>query len=138
MMSKKEVMVNAHRVAKMIVDGTGDYQIALSFGLKIAWKYAKTLSNLEKKHDRVGLFELKSIEGFAKDELEPEFVAGVPAWAIKKDFLKCSVEDILFRTISTKVIKETAKAVQIEFVVKDENGFDDQHKTWVAKSIMAA
>jgi len=75
----------------------------------------------------------------AFDEFEPESVAGVPAWAIKKGFSRAGAKDILFFTIKSEVTSETEKAVQISFDTKNpDEDIIDNHKTWVAKSILAA
>lgn len=132
-------MKDAHKVAKVIVDLVGNYSIALSFALKFVNKYNKNVKALRAAKDSVKLFELKSVTAAAYDEFMPKSVAGVPAWAIEKDFSNAGAKDILFFTIKSEVTSETEKAVQISFDTKNpKENFIDHHKTWVAKSILVA
>lgn len=136
--SKKRLMKNAHKIAKEIVNLVGDYSIAMSFALKFVYKYNKIVKKLIAEKGISGYF-YPAIETAARNEFKPESVAGVPAWAIEKDFSGASVQDILFFTIDSQIIKETEKAVQISFDTKNpKENFIDHHKTWVAKSILAA
>lgn len=136
---QSKLMKDAHKVAKVIVSSVGDYSIALGFALKFVNKYNKNVEALRAAKDTVKLFELKRVVPAAFDEFEPESVAGVPAWAIKKDFSRAGAQDILFFTIKSEVIGETEKAVQISFDTKNpKEDIIDHHKTWVAKSILAA
>lgn len=136
---QSKLMRDAHKVAKVIVNLVGNYSIAMSFALKFVNAYNKNVKELKANHDAVKLFEMKRVEAAARDEFMPESVAGVPAWAIKKDFLNASATDILFFTVDSKVIKETEKAVQINFDTKNpKEDIIDHHQTWVAKSILVA
>lgn len=138
--SKKRLMKNAHKVAKEIVSIVGNYSIALSFALKFVYKYNKIVKKLIAEKGISGYF-YPAIEVAARNEFKPESVAGVPTWAIEKDHvgMRASIKDILFFTIETKVIKETEKAIQIVFYTKNpKENFVDQHKMWVAKSILVA
>lgn len=120
-------MVSAHNVAKLIVTMVGDYQIAMSIALKFVYKCEKEGNVLH-------------VKDAARQAFVPKSVAGVPAWAIKKDFGRASADDILFFTVNFETIKETEKAIQISFDTKNphENGYVDHHKAWVAKSILVA
>lgn len=136
--SKKRLMKNAHKVAKEIVSLVGNYSIALSFALKFVYKYNKIVKKLIAEKGISGYF-YPAIKVAARNEFKPESVAGVPAWAIEKDFSRASVQDILFFTIDSQIIKETEKAIQINFDTKNpKENFIDHHQTWVAKSILVA
>lgn len=126
---RRSIMISAHTIADMISNLVGDYQIAMSIALKFVYACRKS----GKSGDR-------AIELAAYNAFMPESVAGVPAWAIKHDFVPSSADDILFYTINSEITKETEKAVQVDFetVNPDEDGYVDHHTTWVAKSIMAA
>lgn len=136
---RSKIMKDAHRIAKLIVANVGDYMVAMKLALKLVYTYKALYKEVR---DRGDVFEIQvfpSLDLYARRQFEPTSIAGVPAWAIKKDFMRASVQDILFFTIETKVIKETEKAVQIEFTTKNPlEPRNDHHKTWVAKSIMAA
>lgn len=93
---QSKLMKDAHKVAKIIVSSVGDYSIALGFALKFVNKYDKNVKALRAAKDTVKLFELKRVTDAAYDEFMPESVAGVPAWAIKKDFSRAGAKDILF------------------------------------------
>ncbi|KAE9563312.1 hypothetical protein ATN96_11050 [Companilactobacillus paralimentarius] len=132
-------MKDAHKVAKIIVSSVGNYSIALGFALKFVNKYDKNVKALRAAKDAVKLFKLKRVTDAAYDEFMPKSVAGVPAWAIKKDFSRAGAKDILFFTIKSEIISETEKTVQISFDTKNpKEDIIDHHKTWVAKSILAA
>lgn len=136
---QSKLMKDAHKVAKVIVSIVGNYSIALSFALKFVNQYNKNVKELRAAKDNVKLFELKSVVDAAYDEFTPESVAGVPTWAIKKDFSRAGAKDVLFFTIKSEVINETEKAVQISFDTKNpKEDIIDNHKTWVAKSILVA
>lgn len=124
---RRTTMISAHNVAKLIVTMVGDYQIAMSIALKFVYKCKKEGNILHATDE-------------ARKAFTPKSVAGVPAWAIRKDFGHASADDILFFTINFETIKETDKAVQISFDTKNphENGYVDHHKAWVAKSILVA
>jgi len=134
---RKHIMQDAHIVAKMIANLCGNYQVAMSFALKFVYAYRAKRAAVKATGDKVAMYSFKSLEAAAYEEFTPESVNGVPTWAIRKDFSRCSADDILFYTIGFEVIKETEKAVQVKFdtVNPDENGYVDHHTTWVAKSI---
>ncbi|WP_304057698.1 hypothetical protein [Levilactobacillus namurensis] len=140
---RSRIMKDAHIIAKKIVNNAGSYQVALSFALKFVYAF-----RADRKAARVAKangkqYRLK-FDGMIYDEatryFEPKMVAGVPAWAIRKDFMHASAHDIIWFTTATKQVAETEKAVQIEFTTANpkEHGYIDHHTTWVAKSIMAA
>ena len=136
---QSKLMKDAHKVAKVIVEIVGNYSIAMSFALKFVNKYNKHVKELKAAKNATKLFELKSVVSAAYDEFTPKSIAGVPAWAIKEDFSNAGAKDILFFTIKSKVVSETEKAVQISFDTKNpKEDIIDHHKTWVAKSILAA
>jgi len=135
---RRNTMRDAHRVAKLIANLVGDYQIALSIALKFVYQYNAERKAVAATKDTVKIYTFKSLDSAAKAAFEPKHVANVPAWAIKKDFLPSSAFDILFYTINFETIKETEKAFQLKIYTKNpvENGYIDHHTTWVAKSIM--
>ncbi|CAA66753.1 hypothetical protein phig1ep12 [Lactobacillus phage phig1e] len=137
---RRNIMKDAHRIAKLIVSNVGDYMVAMKLALKTVYAYKAMRKEVSSRGNAVEMHTLPLLDGYARQQFEPEFVAGIPAWAIKKDFMSSSAQDILYFTIDTKVVKETEKAVEIEFATKNpkEHGYVDHHHTWVAKSIMAA
>lgn len=134
---RRNIMQDAHVVAKMIANLAGDYQVAMSFALKFVYAYRANRAAVKATGDKMAMYCFKSLVSAAREEFTPESVNGVPAWAIKKDFIGASADDILFYTISFEVLQETDKAYQVKFdtVNPDESGYVDHHTTWVAKSI---
>lgn len=130
----QRVMKNAHTVAHEIVRFVGDYQIALSIALKISYKYDNAQS--ESKNKRAAWRKVGSVVSFAYHELTPDYVAGVPTWAIKNDFASTYAGNILHDTFKTEITEETEKAVKIVFYLADQFGKYAHVGTWVAKSIM--
>ncbi|MCI1985332.1 MAG: hypothetical protein LKJ69_01455 [Lactobacillus sp.] len=122
-----DVMRWAHEYAHLIKSLVGDYQIAFGITLRLVWQYV----NGHNAHVRMDVWML--------DKLRPNDVAGVPAWVIEKDFrFRMDRKLVFFHTVSTEVVKETAKALQIQFNVYDPDDFDykSTRTVWVAKSVM--
>lgn len=130
---RKMLMKAAHKYAKQYVEMVGDYAVALKLALKIVWKYRKMKQAGKIENDRLAANE----SAFVYSEMKPEFVAGVPVWAIEKDLNSFAVERVLFHTEKTEVLKETAKALQIQFqTYEPEDDYRTTSRIWVAKSVM--
>ncbi|WP_179395067.1 hypothetical protein [Lacticaseibacillus absianus] len=124
------VMRAAHLVARRLKDRFGDYQIAFTFAIRLAWKVAR---------ENNGHVDGTSLLTQASLELVPDSVAGVPAWVINKDLIGFDARRVFFYTESTKVVRETEKAKQITFHIHDTENGEDWHgdiTLWVGKSIM--
>ena len=91
---RKEIMVKAHKIAKAIVAEVGEYVIALSIGLKQAWKEFK--EGVEKEITGVSEKQIK----YAKDLLRQSM-----------DFLVASPEryEKVMATINEENIKRIMK-----------------------------
>lgn len=140
---RRDIMRDAHQVAKVIVNNVGNYQIAMSFALKFVYAYRadqKAAHDARRAGKRYVRKYVRDVVKSAFRHFEPKMVAGVPVWAIYKDFPSYAAGDIVWFTTETKKVSETEKAVQIEFTTENPqmHGLVDSHITWVAKSIMAA
>ena len=138
MIKRKRVMKDAHELASSwLFESVGDYSIALSFTLKISWAYNKKRSDLLEADREEEFYQLGSLYEFAQDYLAPEAVAGVPSWAIRKDFDR-DARMVLLGTYKTEVLQETEKAIKIKFYFRSlhKSHREDDLTTWVAKSIL--
>lgn len=130
---RKNIMKAAHRYAKQYIALVGNYAIALKIALKLVWKYRKMKQAGEIKDAWLASHEA----AFIYREMKPEYVAGVPAWAIEKDLYRSDASRVLFYTEKTEVVKETEKALQIQFqTYEPEDEYRTTRTIWVAKSIM--
>ncbi|GAX04050.1 hypothetical protein IWT140_01687 [Secundilactobacillus pentosiphilus] len=136
---KKSLMFKlAHIVARSIVAEVGDYQIAFSLALKDIWG---TVKNTEKQFDEetvvAGLENILHDAQIKEGQAKKGYTFGVPNWVIMKSFdgahgdLRASF--IFNGTYEIKVVRETEKAEQINFVTKSGD-----IKVWCPKSVLAA
>lgn len=81
-MSKKNLMKQAHKLAKKIVEKVGDYIIALKLALKKVWAMAK--AGREKMSDTAFKSALYELTHQKKEYNGPEFFwlgsKGIPVW----------------------------------------------------------
>lgn len=127
----KRIMKSAHRVAKDLVARTGSYQIALSFALKAVYAYRKLT---EEERIQQGAW---NVETYARIMYAPTQVASVPAWFIKEKLHTLS-EEVLFHLTKTTQLKETEKAIHVQFDTDNGRGYTDSFKLWAPKSILVA
>lgn len=126
-MKKTVMMRTAHRLARVIVAKTGNYQIALSFALKYVWKRAKAG---KKVFGRNAMYF--AIENLTTSPA-PKNVFGVPAWIIEKNLSQDEAYAVLNETNSTAVVRETEKAELVKF--DTEYGYVQM---WTPKSVLVA
>lgn len=129
-MTKRNMMKYAHQLAKLLVEQTGDYQIALSFALKEVWRQVKLY---DKKR-----FTKNSIMSAYVRLRQPRRnntrnVFGVPAWIIRKNLTNEEAYAVLNECDSMKVVRETEKAQLVEF---DTNY--GRVRMWTPKSVLVA
>lgn len=113
-MTKKQMMVKAHKMAKKLVEKTGNYMIALKFALKQIWAMVKAgRKRMSESAFNHAIYELthKPYEG-------PKFFwsgkQGVPEWLMQKNLSQAEY-DGAHQAYSVYASRETAKAVLINF-----------------------
>lgn len=129
-MTKRNMMKYAHQLAKLLVEETGDYQIALSFALKEVWRQVKLY---DKKR-----FTKNSIMSAYVRLRHPrrnnnQNVFGIPTWIIRKNLTNEEAYAVLNECDSMKVVRETEKAQLVEF--STNYGLV---KMWTPKSVLVA
>lgn len=130
MMTKKQMMISAHAIAKQIVEFTENYQIALSLALKEVWRQVKLYN---KKRFGVEAIWSAAARICRPVEKKDENVDGVPAWIIRKNLGQSEAYAVLNECNGSSVIRETEKAVLVSF---DTNyGVVEM---WSPKSVLVA
>lgn len=124
------MMRYAHQLAKLLVEQTGNYQIALSFALKEVWRQVKLY---DKKR-----FTKNSIMSAYVRLIQPrrnssQNIFGVPAWIINKNLTNEEAYAVLNECDSMKVVRETEKAQLVEFSTNY-----GRVKMWTPKSVLVA
>lgn len=86
-MSKKNLMKQAHKLAKKIVENVGDYMIALKLALKKIWVMVK--AGRKKMSDTAFKSAVYELTHQKKDYNGPEFFwlgsKGIPVWLMEKN-----------------------------------------------------
>lgn len=86
-MSKKNLMKQAHKLAKKIVEKVGDYMIALKLALKKIWVMVK--AGRKKMSDTAFKSAVYELTYQKKDYNGPEFFwlgsKGIPVWLMEKN-----------------------------------------------------
>lgn len=86
-MSKKNLMKQAHKLAKKIVEKVGDYMIALKLALKKIWVMVK--AGRKKMSDTAFKSAVYELTHQKKDYNGPEFFwlgsKGIPVWLMEKN-----------------------------------------------------
>jgi len=130
-MTKRNMMKYAHKLAKMLVEKTGDYQIALSFALKEIWRQVK-------KYNKKRFTKYSIATAYDRIVHRDKFTAqadvfGVPAWIIDKNLSRDEAYAVLNETSSMEVVRETAKAKLVKFDTNYGNV-----TMWTPKSVLVA
>lgn len=130
-MTKKHMMVSAHRIAKEIVKEVGDYMIALKLALKEVWRQVKKYNK-----KRFGWHAIYSAAGrlcYEKPVYKNENVEGVPTWIIEKNLSSNEAYAVLNESPTVSFKRETEKAILVDFHT------DYGHiEMWCPKSVMVA
>lgn len=128
-MTKKNMMKHAHQLAKMLVEKTGDYQIALSFALKEIWRQVKKYNK-----KRFTKYSIATAYDLHRDKFTAQAdVFGVPAWIIEKNLSRDEAYAVLNEVRSMEVVRETAKAQLVKFNTNYGNV-----TMWTPKSVLVA
>ena|SRR5699024_12130256 len=130
-MTKRNMMRYAHQLAKLLVERTEDYPMALSIALKEIWRQV----NL---YDKKRFTKYSIATAYAR-LVQPEVesnnndVHGVPAWIIKKNLNNEQAYAVLNECEKMSVVRETEKAKLVKFNTQYGN-----IEMWTPKSVMAA
>lgn len=131
-MTKKQMMVSAHKIAKQIVKFVGDYMVALSLALKEVWRQVKTYN--KKRFGAEAIYSAAARLTYPKVEAKKDQnVDGVPAWIIRKNLSQNEAYAVLNECSGSTVIRETEKAVLVSF--DTEYG---KIEMWSPKSVLVA
>ena len=129
-MTKKQMMIQAHKMAKKLVEKTGNYAIALSFALKKIWAMVKA----GRKRMSESAFKGAIYDLTRKPYNGPAFFwfgkMGIPEWLMAKN-LNQSENQGAHLAYSVYAKRETAKAVLVEFET-DFGNID----MWAPKSVV--
>ena len=148
-------MEAAHKAAKEIESYVGDYQIAFTFALRQAWKTAanheavnaRAIVNGKDAKPATVDFYIKMIirhcDAYrAAKKADDEYkvahrsIFGVPVWFLREQH-STGARNIIEGAVSAETVKETEKAVQMQFSnVSPLDGFKDTVTIWVPKSVM--
>lgn len=113
-MTKKQMMIQAHKLAKKLVAKTDNYMIALKFALKQIW----AMSKAGRKRMSESAFNHAVYELTRKPYNGPQFFwsgkQGVPEWLMKKNLSQAEY-DGAHQAYSVYASRETAKAVLVNF-----------------------
>lgn len=131
-MSKKMIMVNAHRIAKRIVKAYEDYAIALKFALKYVWNMVKKYN--KKRFGKMAMFNAEyNLTTSNHDKEVWHSVDGVPNWFIEENLDQQEAFAVENYHYGSAVVRETEKAQWVEF----DTDFGSI-RLWVPKSILVA
>lgn len=125
MMRQQKVMEVSHKVAKELVKKTGNYMIALKFAMKYVWGMVR------KGKMRIGAKTIQRIIATLSAPRVEANIDGVPMWIIEKNLQSEEVLAIVCGHPTTKVLKETEKAVNVMFTTDFGNIF-----MWCPKSVL--
>ena len=129
-MTKKQMMIQAHKMAKKLVAKTGNYMIALKFALKQIWAMVKAgRKRMSESAFKGAIYDLTH-----KPYNGPAFFwfgkMGIPEWLMAKNLNQAENQGAhLAYSIHAK--RETAKALLVEF--ETEFGNIDM---WAPKSVV--
>ena len=130
-MTKKHMMVAAHRIAQRIVKEVGNYSIALSLALKEVWRQVKTYN--KKRFGWEAIYSAERRLCTPKQQSTNKNVGGVPEWIIRKNLTTEEAFAVINSYPQVTIKKETEKAVLVDFHT------DWGHVSmWCPKSVMAA
>ncbi|WBF53832.1 hypothetical protein [Macrococcoides canis] len=130
-MTKKNMMVAAHRIAGRIVKEVGNYTIALSLALKEVWRQVKTYN--KKRFGWEAIYSAERRLCTHKKSYSDSNVGGVPEWIIRKNLTTEECFAVLNTYPDVTFKEETEKAVLVDFCT------DFGHVTmWCPKSVLVA
>jgi hypothetical protein len=131
-MSKKNLMKQAHKLAKKIVEKVGDYIIALKLALKKVWTMAK--AGRKKMSDTAFKSALYELTHQKKEYNGPEFFwlgsKGIPVWLMEKNLDQAELQGAQL-AYNIGVERETEKALLLCF----ETDFGNI-TMWAPKSVV--
>lgn len=113
-MTKKQMMIQAHKMAKKLIEKTDNYMIALKFALKQIWAMAKAgRKRMSESAFKGAIYDLTH-----KPYNGPAFFwfgkMGIPEWLMAKN-LNQSENQGAHLAYSVYASRETAKAVLVNF-----------------------
>lgn len=115
-MSRRNLMKQAHKLAKKIVEKVGDYMIALKLALKKIWAMAKT--GRKKMSDSAFKNALYELTHEKKEYNGPEFLwvgrQGIPLWLMEKNLDQAEMQGAML-AYNMYAKRETEKAALIVF-----------------------
>jgi len=118
MMSRKMIMINAHRIAKLIVKEIGDYEIALSLALKNVWHAIKTWNKKRfTKESLTSAAHYLTTPNYVRKNIKiaTSYYEGIPLWIMENNLLPTQFQILMSNAVSPKISKETEKAIDFEF-----------------------
>lgn len=130
-MKKSQMFKSAHRIAKGIVESTGNYQIAFSIALKEVWRQVKKYDKKRFGWEAIYSAQIRLTET-PKQKQQSEYVKGVPTWIICKNLSEQEAYVVCSTTNSIDIVRETEKAELISF----STDFGCV-KMWTPKSVLA-
>lgn len=115
-MSKRNLMKQAHKLAKELVEKVGDYMIALKLALKKIWAMAK--AGRKKMSDTAFKSALYELTHKKREYNGPEFLwvgrQGVPLWLMEKNLDQAEMQGAML-AYNMYAKRETEKAALIVF-----------------------
>jgi len=127
-MSKREMMVEAHKMARRMV---GDYVARLALALRTLWASAKKgVKSVEKLiTNELGDIEVLSVER----EEQVEKTGSSKGWIVSvKKLVRIGKSIILDTEYDIKIVRETEKAILLSVTEVED---DYTVETWVPKSV---
>lgn len=119
MMSRKMIMTNAHRIAKLIVREIGDYEIALSLALKNVWHAIKTWNKKRfTKESLASAAHYLTTPNYVRRNIKiaTSYYEGIPLWIMENNLTPSEYSALMCDGVEPKIVKETEKAVDFEFI----------------------
>ena len=110
-MSRKMIMVNAHRIARVIVHEVGNYSIALQMALKNVW-HAVNVWN-KKRFTKASL--VSAIHYLTTPSKIRNSYDGIPNWIMQKNLTTAEYQAISCDGAEPEMVKETEKAIDFKF-----------------------
>lgn len=132
-MTKRNMMKYAHQLAKLLVEDTKNYQIALSMALKEIWRQVKLYDKKRfTKYSIATAYDRLTQPQMSGKTAEVD-VFGVPAWIIRKNLSNDEAYAVLNECDAMAVVRETEKAKLVKFSTNYGNV-----EMWTPKSVLVA
>lgn len=125
MEKQAKVMEVSHKVAKGLVKKTGNYMIALQFAMKYVWGMVR------RGKMRIGAKTIARIVATLSAPRVEANINGVPMWIIEKNLSTEEASAVQCGHPTTKVVRETEKAINVMFITDFGNIF-----MWCPKSVL--